>query len=208
MVKNILFDFDGVILDSMPIREFGFSEIFQSYKKEDVAKLLVFHNQNGGWSRFVKIRYFYENILNQNILDSEVQIYAEKFSQIMRKELVNKKYLISETVQFLDWAESKYNLHIVSGSEDKELNYLCEKLDVAKYFQTISGSPTKKIILVQNILEKFRYKKSETILIGDSINDFEASKENNIKFYGFNNLELNKFSYIHKFQDFKKKLEN
>ena len=28
---------------------------------------------------------------------------------------------------------------------------------------------------------------SETILIGDSINDYEAAKTNNLNFYGFNN---------------------
>jgi len=208
MIKNILFDFDGVILDSMPIREFGFSEIFKKYQKEDVEKLLVFHNQNGGWSRFLKIRHFYENILKKEISDNEVQKYTEKFSQIMKKELVNKKYLILETIQFLEWAESKYNLHIVSGSEHNELNYLCEKLGVDKYFKTINGSPTKKGVLVKDILENFNYLKSETILIGDSINDFQASQENNIKFYGFNNLELQRFAYISDFQEFQKKLES
>jgi len=208
MIKNILFDFDGVILDSMPIREFGFSEIFKKYQKEDVEELLVFHNQNGGWSRFLKIRHFYENILKKEISDNEVQKYTEKFSQIMKKELVNKKYLILETIQFLEWAESKYNLHIVSGSEHNELNYLCEKLGVDKYFKTINGSPTKKGVLVKDILENFNYLKSETILIGDSINDFQASQENNIKFYGFNNLELQRFAYISDFQEFQKKLES
>ena len=27
MIKNILWDFDGVILDSMPVREYGFRKI-------------------------------------------------------------------------------------------------------------------------------------------------------------------------------------
>ena len=34
MIKNILFDFDGVILDSMPVRDFGFREIFKEFDKE------------------------------------------------------------------------------------------------------------------------------------------------------------------------------
>jgi len=208
MIKNILFDFDGVILDSMPIREFGFSKIFEKYEKQDVEELLVFHNKNGGWSRFLKIRHFYENILQKEISESEVQNYAEKFSKIMKSELVNKKYLISETVQFLEWAESRYNLHIVSGSEHKELNYLCEKLDVKRFFKTINGSPTKKGVLVKQVLEEFKYLKAETILIGDSINDYQASQENQIKFYGFNNSELLNFSYILDFQNFRRKLES
>jgi hypothetical protein len=31
---------------------------------------------------------------------------------------------------------------------------------------------------------------SETILIGDSINDYEAVNKNNLDFYGFNNPNL------------------
>ena len=62
-MKNILWDFDGVILSSMHIRDWGFREIFKTFKKEDVQKLLDYHNLNGGLSRYVKIRYFYEEIL-------------------------------------------------------------------------------------------------------------------------------------------------
>ena len=46
-----------------------------------------------------------------------------------------------------------------------------------------------------------KYKKEETILIGDSINDFEAAKNNYIKFYGYNNLDLKKtHNYIVSFK--------
>ena len=33
MKKTILWDFDGVILDSMEVRDFGFREIFKNSKK-------------------------------------------------------------------------------------------------------------------------------------------------------------------------------
>jgi len=207
MRRNILFDFDGVILDSLPIKDFGFREVFKEFLKEQVEELIKFHQKNGGWSRFIKIRYFYEKILKRDISEKEILEYAEKFSQIMRGELVKKKYLISETVQFLKWASEKYNLHIVSGSEEKELQYLCKHLDIEKYFITINGSPTKKAVLVQKILEEYKYSKNETILIGDSINDYEASKENDIDFYGFNNLGLKNHKYIDTFEVFRKELE-
>jgi len=99
MIKNILFDFDGVILDSMPIREYGFRKIFEQYSDEFINKLLEYHNKNGGLSRYIKIRYFYEKLLNQNISDEKVNMKAEEFSIIMKKELINKKYLINETLK-------------------------------------------------------------------------------------------------------------
>lgn len=61
--------------------------------------------------------------------------------------------------------------------------------------------------MVKNLLEKENYKKTETILIGDSVNDYEAAKINNIKFYGFNNLELRELdSYIENYNIFLEKI--
>ena len=197
MIKNILFDFDGVILDSMPVRDFGFRKIFEEFDTNLVDELIKFHNINGGLSRYVKIRYFYEELLVTTISEKKVQELAKKFSEIMRKELPNKKYMIEETVKFIEDNHKKYNLHIVSGSDSDELRFLCKELEIDKYFLSIDGSPTPKNELVANVVQENNYLENETILIGDSINDYEAAKVNNIDFYGFNNLELAAYSKIY-----------
>jgi len=197
MVKNILWDFDGVILDSMPVREYGFRKIFEDYDELLVRKLLNYHNENGGLSRYVKIRYFFEVLLNKTISEKQVLEFADKFSIIMKKELTNKKYLITETCRFIEENYSKYNFHIVSGSDEKELQYLCKELGLEQYFLSINGSPTPKNNLVKILLNKCSYTEDKTILIGDSINDYEAAKINNIDFYGFNNDSLISYSKIY-----------
>ena len=195
MIKNILFDFDGVILDSMPIREYGFIKIFENFDDLDVEKLLTYHNNNGGFSRFVKIKYFFKEVLKQDISDKQIQNYAEEFSKIMKSELINKKYLINETVEFIRENQKKYHFHIVSGSENNELNFLCNKLGLSNYFLTINGSPTPKKELVRNLITDCNYEAKDTILIGDSINDYDAANINNINFYGYNNHILREISY-------------
>ena len=190
MIRNILFDFDGVILDSMPIRDHGFKEIFKDFDDDLVNKLLEYHNQNGGLSRYVKIKYFYNKLLKQEISEEKIINYADKFSKIMRIELVDKRYLIADTLKFIKESYRKYNLHIVSGSDEKELKYLCRELGIDSFFQSINGSPTHKNKLVEDVLVINKYMESETILIGDSINDYEAAKTNNLNFYGFNNDNL------------------
>ena len=88
MIKNILFDFDGVIIDSMPIREAGFRLIFQDFDKYLVDRLIDYHNQNGGLSRYVNIDFFFNNILKNPIQKNQSLSYAKRFSDIMKKELV------------------------------------------------------------------------------------------------------------------------
>ncbi len=65
MIKNILWDFDGVIIDSLAVRDYGFREIFKEFDKVLVEKLIKYHSINGGLSRFHKIRYFFNEILKK-----------------------------------------------------------------------------------------------------------------------------------------------
>ena len=57
--------------------------------------------------------------------------------------------------------------------------------------------------MVKNIIKTFKYETRETILIGDSINDYEAARDNCIRFYGYNNPDLKKYNYINYFSEFK-----
>lgn len=203
-MKTILWDFDGVILNSMTVRDWGFLEIFKDFSKEQVELLINYHRINGGLSRYVKIRYFYEVILEKTISDEKVLEYAEMFSVLMKQELVNTNNLINDSVTFIKQNFTKYNFHIVSGSDQKELRFLCKELDLDSYFISIHGSPTPKNQLVKELLEKHHYNKNFTCLIGDSINDFQATEANNIIFYGYNNIALKALgkSYISSFKGF------
>lgn len=191
LYKAILWDFDGVIVDSMKIRTSGFESLFgNNYPKEKVLQLVEYHLKNGGLSRYHKIRYFFENILETTISQDEVLKLASEFSLIMRSKLINPALLIKDTVEFIRSNYQNFEMHIVSGSDGEELRYLCKELQLTEYFLTIQGSPTPKIDLVKNVLERFRYNTEETLLIGDSINDYEAATANGISFMGYNNNEL------------------
>jgi len=203
MVKTILWDFDGVILDSMKIKGDGFRELFKEHGEEYVEAIKTYHYNNGGVSRFDKIYYFYNHILGQKLSEKKMLLLAEQFATLIEEKLYNRENLIDDTIQFIQKYYEKYNFHIVSGAEHQELNILCNYLDITKYFKSIDGSPTKKNILVKNVLKKYNYQKNEVILIGDALSDYNAAKENKIGFYGYNNPKLQKFPYyIESFKDF------
>ncbi|MCM4161254.1 HAD family hydrolase [Antarcticibacterium flavum] len=199
--KVILWDFDGVILDSMQVREKGFREVLANYPQEQVEKLLEYHNQNGGLSRYVKFRYFLEEILQEETNDEKVAGMAGEFSEIMRKELTTKDNLIAEVLDFIEAQHTRFEMHIVSGSDGDELRYLTSQLGISGYFNSIEGSPTPKISLVRDILQKHKYNRDEVCLIGDSINDYDAAHENRIDFFGYNNphLKAKGLAYIEAF---------
>lgn len=203
LTKTILWDFDGVILDSMKVRDQGFVEIFKGFPENQVDALLAFHRHNGGWSRFVKIRHFFEEIRGEEITDETVKEYATQFSKVMKELLTNRDLLIKDSVQFIQKSHDLYNFHVVSGSEQNELRFLCRELGIADYFISIHGSPTPKDQLVRDLLIAHNYNIQDTVLIGDSINDYEAALKNKIAFIGYNNPSLiGKGNYLQNFQLF------
>jgi phosphoglycolate phosphatase-like HAD superfamily hydrolase len=197
----ILWDFDGVIIDSNSVRELGFREVLKEFDAELVEQLIDFHNANGGLSRYVKFRYFYEEILERPISESKVQELANRFSSIMVESLPNPELLFEETVRFIKEMNSQgKHMHIVSGSDGNELRSLCEQLELSKYFLSINGSPTPKSALVKAIIDNGNISASQYCLIGDAVNDYDAANQNEIQFFGFNNKELMNYgNYLKKF---------
>ena len=203
MIKHILFDFDGVIHDSNTVKTDGFRSIFNKYPSDLVKILVDYHEVNGGISRYSKIRYFFEKILKTDISEEKVLEFADKFSKIMISKLVDPVYLIKETVDFIKKNFTSYDMHIVSGADEKELQFLCEKLELTEYFKTISGSPIEKNENTMKVMKINGYSAKETVFIGDSINDYYAAEASDLWFIGYNRPDLRKVSYyMDSFQDF------
>jgi phosphoglycolate phosphatase-like HAD superfamily hydrolase len=203
--SSIFWDFDGVILNSDKVRTDGFRHIFENYSKQEVDKLIDYHTINGGLSRYDKIEYFSQKISKKKISEKEKFFYIQLYGNYCRDRLCNKSLLIHSSIDFIKENYESYNFHLVSASDEKELSYLCSKLDIEKYFKSISGSPVNKILNLKKLLRLNNYLKSKCCLIGDSINDKDAAMKNGITFFGFNNKDLIKDSkYIYSFTSLNK----
>ena len=188
--KVILWDFDGVLMNSNIVRDIGFEKVLADYPAEQVMALMKYHKANGGLSRYVKFRYFFEEVRKEEVSDEQVQALAKKFSIIMQEILFDESLLIKDSIQFVKENFSKFKMHIVSGSDGVELRSLCKYLEIDKYFITIEGSPIAKNQLVKQLLSTFNYSVDDCVLVGDSINDLEAARVNNISFAAYNNPAL------------------
>ena len=201
--KVILWDFDGVLMNSNAVRDIGFEKVLADYPAEQVTALMKYHKANGGLSRYVKFRYFFEVVRNESVSDEQIQELAKKFSSIMQEILFDKLLLINDSIEFVQQNFSKYKMHIVSGSDGVELRSLCKYLEIDKYFITIEGSPTIKNELVKHLLFKYKYNCEACVLVGDSVNDMEAARVNNISFAAYNNSALfsSEIINIHQFYE-------
>jgi phosphoglycolate phosphatase-like HAD superfamily hydrolase len=196
MIKIIFWDFDGVILNSNEVRDNGFETVLKDFPTEQIEQLLTYHKQNGGLSRYVKFRYFFEHVRGEEVSEKEVNEWAAKSSIIMLNSLKDKTLLIPETNDFIEKNYLNYKMHIVSGSDQSELRELCKSLEIEHFFKSIHGSPTPKKKWVKELIEKHRYDPNECVLIGDSFNDWEAASTSQINFLAYNNKQLEKYNTI------------
>ena len=186
----VIWDYDGVILDSNDVREFGFRHCLKSFPKAQVENLVDYHNLNGGLSRFHKFRYFFEVIRGESISNDTINALCSDFSEIMRTELTNTNRLFETALTLIESIKKRRRKQfIASGSEQNELRFLLTEQGIASYFDGIYGSPTTKSDIVSMILKE-NPRENSWCLIGDSINDLDAAKENNIFFIGVRNENL------------------
>lgn len=195
-IKVIFWDFDGVLLDSNPIRDLGFEQVLAGFPYEQVEQLLAFHRANGGLSRYVKFRYFFEQIRRESTSEEDIRIWAARFSSVVKAHLTNPDLLIRESLDFVRRHQGVYTQYITSGSDQEELRHVCSALQIDHLFASIHGSPTPKKAWIRNLMALHGYHPQTCVLIGDSMNDWEAARDNQIFFKAYNNPALEGFSDI------------
>jgi len=192
--KTLIFDCDGVVLDSNKVKSTAFYNAALSYGKDAADELVTYHQNNGGISRYVKFEYFLKNILGIDVfkeqLESLLKVYAlEVYSGLLNCD-VSKGLQSFRKISDATWL-------ISSGGDQNELRELFNHRNLAKYFDGgIFGSPdTKEFILLREL--KNNNIKLPALFLGDSRYDYEASKS-----IGCDFVFISKWSELKNWQEF------
>ena len=183
MIRAIIFDFDGVIVDSIDIKTQAFAEMYAEFGRQIVEKVVSHHLLHGGISRFEKIRFYHRTLLGIDLSDAEVQSFASEFHNKIIRKVVNARY-IPGTYEFLAKYYKQYRFFISSGTPELEMKQIVDLKGLDKFFIKVYGSPASKIDHIESILESFSLSRSETVYIGDSISDKVAASKTGIRFIG------------------------
>ena len=200
MIKVIIFDFDGVILDTNKAKGLAFVETFSSEKSIIKKKIYNTHIENIGISRKDKIILILKSILKVKYNKKKLVNLLDKFSKIVFKKVIKSGYILGAK-NFILNNHLSYDFHISTATPKNEIFDILQKKKIIKYFKSINGSPDSKISHIQKIIKNGKYKKKEVLFIGDSDNDLYAARKNNIKFFGIIN-EFNNFKIKYKFKNF------
>lgn len=168
--RTIIFDCDGVLLNSNRIKSNAFYSIALPYGEMAAQKLLKYHIDNGGISRYAKFNYFVSVILKTN---EDVVPLVKKYAAEVRNGLMNCK--LASGLEQLRELTNEASWLVVSGGDQNELREVFESRRLVNYFDGgVFGSPaTKDEILNDGIKEgRIRF---PAVFMGDSRYDYEAA---------------------------------
>lgn len=180
--KTIVFDCDGVVLDSNITKIDAYFRTAKKYGATDAqAQALVTHHvQFGGISRHPKFVWYIEEILKETATKVAVQEYLDSFSLAVKKGLMRCK--IADGLHELRNKSPNARWLIVSGGEQQEIRDLFDKRELSDSFDGgLFGSPDNKDEILAREKENGNIK-FPAIYIGDSKYDYESSKRAGLDF--------------------------
>ncbi|MBP9855347.1 MAG: HAD family hydrolase [Candidatus Omnitrophica bacterium] len=181
-IKGIIFDFDGVILETVGVKNQSFYELFR-HIPEHVDEIVDYHMANGGLSRFKKFDYIYREILKEPLSPEKSKELGARFGQLCHDGVVNAEF-VPGAKEFLEYYYTKSLLFIASATPHEELMGIVKKRNLEKYFTGIYGSPQSKASIAGSILKKHGLNPDEMFFVGDAINDYVGAKEVGVPFIG------------------------
>jgi len=181
LLKVIIFDFDGVIAESVQVKSDAFAELYKPYGQAIVKKVVEHHEANGGMSRFEKFKFYHESFLNKTISREEISSLANQFSGLVVKKVIAAPY-VPGAMEYIEKSFEKYKLFISTGTPTEEMKQILEGRKIARYFTEVFGSPAKKTNHVSSILTNYNLDLDELLFYGDSNSDLEAAENLNIEF--------------------------
>ena len=180
--KTIIFDCDGVVLDSNVVKTEAYFRTAKNLGATDAqAKALVdYHVKLGGISRYHKFDWYVREVLQKPATKEAIQTFLDEFSRelgvgLMQCNLAKGLFDLRAQIPHANWL-------ILSGGDQQEIRDLFVKRKLAHLFNGgLFGSPDNKHEVLAREKENGNIQ-LPALFIGDAKYDFEAASAANIDF--------------------------
>jgi HAD superfamily hydrolase (TIGR01549 family) len=184
--KIMIFDFDGVIIDSMNVKTNEYKLLFSQFTKEETIlnEIVGIYKNSIGIPREITLKKVFNDFLNKNLTEQEVEDLSLAYSKAIFRRLETAKPLGG----FLEYLtlHKEINKHIISGAPHSDIVFLANKLKLSQHFKSIKGGPLDKKNEIIGIKNFEGVKGKEMVYFGDQKNDFIAARAAGVQFVGIN----------------------
>ena len=191
MIKGIIFDMDGTIVDSLPYHYEAWKIFFNQNKVENFSEKL---NEYKGGGTLDLMRTVYGNQYSKK----ELKKMSEDKEKIFRKIYKGEIKQILGFKNFLDELKSKdIMVGLASNAIRKNVSMIINELEIYDHFdsiicgdEVINGKPNPEMF--NETIDRFNINKDECLIFEDSLEGVLAAKNSGVKVIGITSSSSNK----------------
>ena len=179
--KTIIFDCDGVILNSNQVKSKAYHKVASSHYGDEYATLLVeYLSRNAGNPREYFFNHFLNNIVPQNVSGPGIEellteVAEEIIKGLMECEISQSLFNLRKKLPDTKWM-------VVSGGVERELISVFQEREIYDLFDGgIYGGPLSKDEILDSLIKQGSIN-FPAVFLGDSKYDYEVSSRFNLDF--------------------------
>ncbi len=178
--RGLVFDFDGTLVDSNPIKARAFERVFDDFPQRQ-EEILAYCNNHHHTPRDVKFRTVYETILKLPYtpeVDAKLHrcFEAETTGQIIRARE------IPGALDFLRHVQETHWTGLLSSTPHQVLLEILKQRGWMEYFRQIRGAPVEKSLWLKELQKSKNWRPEEIVFFGDTQEDSRAAQAAGVHF--------------------------
>lgn len=180
----ILFDFDGVLVESADIKQAAFAQLFADVPEPARGVVIDFLEAHPGLSRFAKFEHIHREILHQPLDAAGMAALAGRFAALVVEAVVACPAVAGSTEFLAARANEGVPMFIASATPEDELHHILARRGMDGWFRSARGSPRAKADNVGDILAELGLAGADCVMIGDADQDYRAATAHGLRFIG------------------------
>ncbi|MDR1043814.1 MAG: HAD hydrolase-like protein [Candidatus Adiutrix sp.] len=182
-LQAIVFDCDGVILESADIKSRAIFKLGEPFGPEIQRRFYEHHLRHTGVSRYEKFAWLYRTELGREISPEESTRLGHLFAGYCG-EAVRQAPFVPGFEAVLAECQGRLPLFVASGTPHEELCQILAERGLRDKFTAIFGAPPAKSELLSRIISGNGLRADRVLMVGDGETDLQAAHDNGTLFYG------------------------
>jgi phosphoglycolate phosphatase-like HAD superfamily hydrolase len=180
LYRSIVFDCDGVLLDSNRLKTEAFRRAALPYGADAANRLVEYHRRYGGISRYVKFEHFLSSMVAPGTAGPGLNELLASYASHVREGLLSCR--AAEGLAELRLRTPSARWLVVSGGDQAELREVFAARGLETMFDGgIYGSPDSKDAIIEREIRAGALR-LPALFLGDSRHDLEVARRHGIEF--------------------------
>lgn len=182
--RAVVFDFDGVIVDSVSIKGDAFCALYEPYGAEAMRAVRDYHEAHGGMPRYDKLRHWQRTIAAGPDDAVTIEALAARFAAEVEHRVSVAPYIGGALVALEAIHQARLPAAIASATPVDELRAIVDRRQLTRFFEVVRGYPDTKKDVIAAMIARHGTVPRDIVMIGDAASDFEAARANGCRFVG------------------------